>query len=133
MAAGQTDLARQVLGDSLAAATKIGWTDRVQQINELLNPPPGKRGDMIIQLESATTENLEAARRSLEAMAHGWGHEIAEAPAEATPAAGTSHDDDGKVIDPVSVATLVVSIPPAVLAVRRSGRPHPQAAQGQPN
>ena len=40
MAAGQTDLARQVLGDSLAAATKIGWTDMVQQINELLNPRP---------------------------------------------------------------------------------------------
>jgi len=39
MAEGQTDLARQVLGDSLAAATKIGWTDRVQQINELLNRP----------------------------------------------------------------------------------------------
>ena len=40
MAAGQTDVARQVLGDGLAAATKIGWTDVVQQINELLNPPP---------------------------------------------------------------------------------------------
>ncbi|MGA2826055.1 MAG: CHAT domain-containing protein [Streptosporangiaceae bacterium] len=40
MAAGQTDSARQALGDSLAAATKLGWTDMVQQINELLNPPP---------------------------------------------------------------------------------------------
>ena len=37
MAAGQADLARQVLADSLAAATKIGWTDAVQRINELLN------------------------------------------------------------------------------------------------
>jgi hypothetical protein len=36
MAAGQPDLARQVLGDNLAAATKIGWTDVLQQINELL-------------------------------------------------------------------------------------------------
>ena len=40
MAAGQTDSARQVLGASLAAATKLGWTDMAQQINELLNPPP---------------------------------------------------------------------------------------------
>ena len=40
IAAGQTDLARQVLGDSLAAAAKLGWTDMVQQISELLNPQP---------------------------------------------------------------------------------------------
>ena len=37
MAAGQADLARQVLGDSRASATKIGWTDTVQQIDEMLN------------------------------------------------------------------------------------------------
>jgi tetratricopeptide (TPR) repeat protein len=36
MAAGQTDLARRVLGDALAAATIVGWTDLAQQINELL-------------------------------------------------------------------------------------------------
>jgi hypothetical protein len=40
MAAGETDMARQVLGEALAAATKIGWTDRAQQINELLNEQP---------------------------------------------------------------------------------------------
>jgi len=39
IAAGQADQARQVLGDSLAAATKIGWTDAIQQISKLLNPP----------------------------------------------------------------------------------------------
>ena len=39
MAAGQADQARQVLRDSLAAAAKLGWTDTVQQINHLLNPP----------------------------------------------------------------------------------------------
>lgn len=39
MAAGQHDQARDVLSDSLAAATKIGWTDGVQQINDLLNRP----------------------------------------------------------------------------------------------
>ena len=72
---------------------------------------------MIIQLESATAENVEAARRSLEAMAHSWGHEIAEAPAEAAAAAGTIHHDDGKAIDPVALASLVLSIPSAALAV----------------
>lgn len=35
---------------------------------------------MTIQLESATAENTGAARRSLEALAHGWGQEIAEGP-----------------------------------------------------
>ena len=38
LAAGQAEQARQVLGDSLAAAAKIGWTGKAQQINELLNP-----------------------------------------------------------------------------------------------
>src|ERR1019366_1833661 len=45
LAAGQADQARQVLGDSLAAATKIGWTDAIQRISELLNPPaPANEG-----------------------------------------------------------------------------------------
>ena len=37
---------------------------------------------MIIQLEGGTTENLGAAQQSLEALAHSWGHELTEAPAE---------------------------------------------------
>jgi hypothetical protein len=72
---------------------------------------------MIIQLESATTENLGAARRSLKALGQDWGHEITEAPGEAAPAARTARGE-GKIIDPVSIAILVMSIPPAVLAVR---------------
>ena len=40
LAADETDPARRVLADSLAAATKIGWTDMVQQINDLLNTLP---------------------------------------------------------------------------------------------
>lgn len=72
---------------------------------------------MIIHLESATTaENAEAARRNLEALAHIWGHEMAEAPADTREAAEVARNDD-KVIDPVSVAALVLSIPSAALAV----------------
>ncbi len=69
---------------------------------------------MIIQLASASTEHTQAARRSLEAIAEGWGTEITETPASA---AGAIHLDDGKVIDPISLATLMLSIPPAALAV----------------
>jgi hypothetical protein len=72
---------------------------------------------MIIQLEGRTGENVRAAKRSLEVMAHSWGHEIADTPAEAKAAAGTIHDHDGKVLDPVPVAALVLSIPSAALAV----------------
>ena len=40
IAAGQADQARQVLGDSLAAATKIGANGLVEQIGELLDGQP---------------------------------------------------------------------------------------------
>jgi hypothetical protein len=39
---------------------------------------------MIIRLESALAEDVEAARSSLDDLAHSWGHEIAEAPEETT-------------------------------------------------
>jgi hypothetical protein len=71
---------------------------------------------MIIQLESATAENVEAARRNLEALAHSWNHEIIKAPANTPDAAAAARNDD-KVIDPVSLAAVVVSIPSAALAV----------------
>lgn len=72
---------------------------------------------MIIQLQGTIAENIAAAKRDLEALAHGWGHEIAGAPAVATASAATSHDDYDKSIDPVSVAALLLSIPSAALAV----------------
>jgi hypothetical protein len=71
---------------------------------------------MIIQLESATAENIAAARRNLEALAHSWGHELIKVPANSPDAAAAARNDD-KVIDPVSLAALVVSIPSAALAV----------------
>jgi hypothetical protein len=71
---------------------------------------------MIIQLDSATTEDTGAAWHSLEELARSWGHQITEAPAEAMPAARAGHED-GKAIDPVAVASLVLSVPSAALAV----------------
>jgi hypothetical protein len=68
---------------------------------------------MIIQLDSATTESTGAARHSLEELARSWGHKITEAPTETT----TADRDDGKAIDPAAVASLVLSVPSAALAV----------------
>lgn len=70
---------------------------------------------MIIRLDSATAEDTGAARRSLEALARSWGQEITGTPDQA--AAGAGDRDDGKAIDPVAVASLVLSIPSAALAV----------------
>ena len=71
---------------------------------------------MIIQLDSATTDNTSSARHSLEKLARSWGHHITETSAEAPPAARAGHED-GKAIDPVAVASLVLSVPSAALAV----------------
>jgi hypothetical protein len=71
----------------------------------------------MIQLESGgAAKNIDAARQSLAALAGSWGHELTEAPtdtAEATQRAG----HDGKVIDPLSLTALVLSVPSAALAV----------------
>ena len=71
---------------------------------------------MIIQIEGPVTENVEAAQRSLEDLAHRWGYDIAQSPDGAVPAA-TSQDEYSKAIDPASVAAVVLSIPSAALAV----------------
>ncbi len=71
---------------------------------------------MIIQLEGATAGDVEAARRSLAGLARSWDQEITPAPATTTPAAARTGTGDGKTIDPVSLATLVVSLPSAALA-----------------
>ena len=69
---------------------------------------------MIIRLDSATAGNLETARRNLETLTGSWGHPVTET----TAATGTSYPGSGsKIIDPVAVATLLLSIPPAALSV----------------
>ena len=70
---------------------------------------------MIIQLEGPATGNVETAQRSLEALAHRWGYDIAQSPDGALPSA--TGQQDSKAIDPVSVAAAVLSIPSAALAV----------------
>jgi hypothetical protein len=71
---------------------------------------------MIIQLEGPAAGNVGAAQRSLEALAHRWGYDVAQSPDGALPAP-TSHDENCKAIDPASVAAAVLSIPSAALAV----------------
>ena len=71
---------------------------------------------MIIQLESARSENLSTGRRKVEELASTWGHQATETqPPESSPPQAISTGD--KVIDPVSVTALALSIPPAALAV----------------
>jgi hypothetical protein len=72
---------------------------------------------MIIQVDSRSAENAEAARSSLNALARDWGCEVAEAPAQTAATAATTGRDE-RIIDPVSVASLVLSIPSAALAVQ---------------
>jgi hypothetical protein len=71
---------------------------------------------MIIQIESTTVENTEKARQHLATLSHSWGQELAEVPADTSKASGVVRDD-GKVIDPISLTALVLSIPSAALAV----------------
>jgi hypothetical protein len=70
---------------------------------------------MIVQLESATAEDTGMARRSLEELARSWGEEITDTHPEPL-TSGITRRGDGKVIDPVALATLVVSIPSGALA-----------------
>lgn len=72
---------------------------------------------MIIQLDSATADHAEAASRSLGALTRSWGHEISQVPAAVTPVAGTDDRGGGKGLDPVALASLVLSLPSAALAV----------------
>ena len=69
---------------------------------------------MIVELRGTTAEDVEAARRELVALTREWGHE-AEVFAEAPRVEAERPDDRG--VDPVAVASLVVSIPSAALAV----------------
>jgi hypothetical protein len=69
---------------------------------------------MIIQLHG-TTEQVAAARRSLETLATSWGHTLTDAP---TPAPqDQDHHGPSRGIDPLAAASLALSLPSAALAV----------------
>uniref|UniRef100_A0AAU3I072 Uncharacterized protein n=1 Tax=Streptomyces sp. NBC_01393 TaxID=2903851 RepID=A0AAU3I072_9ACTN len=64
---------------------------------------------MIIEFVGA---DVEAAGKSLAALTSSWGYQP-----EPAPTAKPANDPDTKGVDPISVTSLVVSIPSAMLAV----------------
>jgi hypothetical protein len=68
---------------------------------------------VIIKLESTSTTNLDEARQSLQSLTRTWEEEITSPPGD-TPTTGRA---DSKGVDPVALASAVVSLPSAALAV----------------
>jgi hypothetical protein len=68
---------------------------------------------VIIWVDGGSAAQVDAAGRKVAELARGWGHGVSEVPAGAVPA----DREGGKVVDPVAVASLVLSIPSAALAV----------------
>jgi hypothetical protein len=66
---------------------------------------------MIIQIEGPDPTSLEQARSDLAELAGSWGQEISDT--SSTPA-GTGRD---KAVDPLALASLIISLPSAALAV----------------
>lgn len=69
---------------------------------------------MIIRIDSNTTDAATAARHDLAELARSWGHELTEQSriSDTDPASNTD-----KAIDPIALASMVLSIPSAALAV----------------
>lgn len=61
-------------------------------------------------------EQVAAAKRSLEELGQSWGHELKETSAHTSSTSEGAHGNE-KVVDPVAITALVLSIPSAVLAV----------------
>lgn len=72
---------------------------------------------MILQLDGGNSGDIEAAKRELATLATSWGHELNDNPAVMREPAGSA-DREERVIDPVSLSALIVSLPSAALAVR---------------
>lgn len=69
---------------------------------------------MIISVEGGSADTVAAARETLQTLARQWGRDLTdEPPPDTTGTAG----GDGKAIDPVALAALLVSLPSAALAV----------------
>jgi hypothetical protein len=70
---------------------------------------------MILQLDGASSDDIQAGKNELATLAASWGHELTDDLA-LRESSGTG-DREERVIDPVSLTALVVSIPSAALAV----------------
>jgi hypothetical protein len=70
---------------------------------------------MIIQVEGVSAEEVAEAKRSLADLAKDWDVTIAETASSAPQAVGRG--DGYRGIDPVALASLIVSLPSAALAV----------------
>jgi hypothetical protein len=71
---------------------------------------------MKIRLDGESSIDVEAARGDLAELVAGWGHTLTVEPS-AKPVPSGSQGRDERVIDPVSLAALIVSLPSATLAV----------------
>jgi len=71
---------------------------------------------MIIYLDSPDIARMQAARRSLGTLASSWGHEITDTSVGEPAVTGASHDDH-KVVDPVALVSMALSIPSSGLVV----------------
>ena len=71
---------------------------------------------MIIRVVGDSAEHVAAAKNNLRDLAQGWGHEIGEDAAQTSEAAEAARNSD-KVLDPVALTAMVLSIPSAALAV----------------
>jgi len=69
---------------------------------------------VIVRLEGADRAEIDAAGQEIVELACGWGQVASEVPAEE---ATRADREGGKVVDPVAVASMVLSIPSAALAV----------------
>jgi hypothetical protein len=66
---------------------------------------------MIIRIDGASDHGVREASRSVQELTAAWGH-----PATVTAAPGEPGHDD-KAVDPVALSALILSVPPAALAV----------------
>jgi hypothetical protein len=102
-------------------AVRVTAVAQREWVRALLNrPDEGNSDHVIVYLQSTTAENVEAARRDLDALVVGWGYELAVAASAARVTSVDAHArrrGGDEVIDPVSVTVLVLSIPSAALAV----------------
>ena len=71
---------------------------------------------MILQLDGGSSDDIKTAKRELATLAASWGYELNNDTA-AVPEPTGRGDREERIIDPVSLTALIVSLPSAALAV----------------